>query len=162
MATSYELLYEIGAATVERQERAVTAIYTRIVPVAAAGTAAAAFLTKPAFEGHLDDLRCLVAVVGLLGALMLLVGFVVTLWTRKFAVVTVGGVLEGVRAEASKQRLQLGDSDWLHSTVANLLEQARQHNEKELEKLEGSFLVALMGLAVEATCLALAAGPLAS
>lgn len=66
---------------------------------------------------------------------MLLVGFVVTLWTRKFAV---------------------------HSTVANLLEEARQHNEKELEKLEGSFLVALMGLAVEATCLALAAGPLAS
>lgn len=158
MATSYELLYEIGAATVERQERAVTAIYTRIVPVAAAGTAAAAFLTKPAFGGHLDDLRALVAVVSLLGALMLLVGFVVTLWTRKFAVVTVGGV----RAEASKQTLQLGDSDWLHSTVANLLEEARQHNEKELEKLEGSFLVALMGLAVEATCLALAAGPLAS
>jgi hypothetical protein len=150
-------IYELALRALDEQDRQVDELRGRLAPVLAAGGVGLTLLTGPAFSGdHPSGAIELVAtVVGLVGAVMLVLAGAYVLHPRRLAFsVNARATLDAIRDRDAEI---LNDDDLYHETMIATFTRRREGNQPIVDRLHTAFSVGLLGLLLELGGLALAA-----
>jgi len=152
-----ERIYELALRALDEQDRRVDDLRGRLAPVLAAGGVGLTLFTQPVFSGdHPSSTVELVAtIVGLLGAVMLVLASAYVLRPRRLAFsVNARATLDAIRDRAANM---LEDNDLYHETMIATLTRRREGNQPIVDRLHAAFSVGLLGLLFELGGLSLAA-----
>jgi hypothetical protein len=150
-------IYELALRALDEQDRQVGDVRGRLAPVLAAGGVVLTLLTRPTFSGDHPSgaVELVAAIVGLLGAVTLVLASAYVLHPRRLAFsVNASATLDAIRARDSDI---LEDEDLYHETMIATLTRRRAGNQPIVDRLHTAFSVGLLGLLAELGGLSLAA-----
>jgi hypothetical protein len=150
-------IYELALRALDEQDRQVGDVRGRLAPVLAAGGVGLTLLTRPAFfrDHPSGAVEIVAAVVGLLGAVTLVLASAYVLHPRQLALsVNARATLDAIHARDPEI---LEDERLYHETMIATLTRRGEGNQPIVDRLHTAFSVGLLGLLAELGGLSLAA-----